>query len=1667
MNRGFGLSPTNKKYFKKRSSTLKLIESPLSKNNTRKNSINSKYEKRTLRVKKEPNLQKANNTILNFISSCMEKIKDDKNDEAHITPHLAGILEMQRVLKKERSNIKKEIQLSSNNGNNNDYQRAFSRKSYKTNKVCLKNLSSVYQIHVDINNLNKVNFEQNIKSQRNNEIIEKKGSKNFKRIATSKFVKEKEKEIVYNISTSLISLYKPNNNENFSNYIKKNNIKPKEPEKSKFKILPKKKSLSNINDKFSKNKNKRKSTNEEKFNSNFSIDNKNIKKPNIKRFKTFIKLNNKIKTKNNKKRRNSSNKLLFNRSFFHNKSDKSLNDNINSNSNNNQIEEKEENKRRSKDTFNPLNWANELKNRENLTQIEYVHIGQDLRQSLIGYENKLEEEMKHFDKTETTDLIRHLPTMKNKRNNYKLSFCSNKFEDNLLNINIKDLNLKDNIKLDKEKFRLLQHTGYVYDSLDDEEAEDAIEINYYYINPDSIFIYIFDSIIAILSFYCVFYIPYYLAHDSFLNLSYLKFNNFFFHFIDNFYIIDLIISFFRAFYNYEEILIKNVPEMSCHYINNWFFIDSLSAIPFYSILFFFERKSKNIRTFSYNPINLNLNEFSTFGVKLDKIHYLIFMNKLLKIFKCFSDNNRALTKLFNILSKSNIIEEKSDIFFVIFILFITLHFGTCIFIFIGRNSYPSWINAMQIENESFTHIYLCSLYYLIATITTVGYGDIYGRTIKEIIFQIILLIIGTCTYSYLISVVSNFIKKKNEKSLIFENKLKILNEIKLTNPHLQDSLYEKLLRFLRYKKNTEKNNQTIIINSLPYTLKNSLIIEMYKPIINNFIIFKGLQNSNCIVQLVTAFKPIYAIKNDILIQEGDFIEEVIFVKNGIISLEIGINFNKPKESIVQYLDRIGKNDRMSISSVKNNNTLQDTTINGITETSTFFQNMKSIIKPDKKENKNIRYLKVLDIRKNEHFGETLMFFNERSFLNAKVKSKKAELFFLKKEEVIKIFSSFPNIWNRINKKSIYNMRQIKITVRNVLLKFCNMVGINLDNSIEKEKNSLSITSNINKKKGKIKKDGKKNKEIDDDENSLLNNIKKENRKKRELKKSITCKIEDKDIISENNENTNNNEKMNLDKVNNRNSIMSQPSVFENINNESTIYNIKKNTLRLNSNSKSNNISRCINNSSKNLISNNELNESPNKIINNSFKDLVLNVNKNNKNIEDNNKNSDYSSKETVKVSMNKKVCTLIDSDSINDENLIKNIQYNINDEIYKNENFNINCTFEDESLKSKNVIKSYLNNNITIEDLYKKVMEKTWVKNLEIEKINCLDKLLNPNVSDNNINKLLNKESNLKKEKNNMILRSNSSSYINNLETTDTESFEILASYENINDITCNKYIKNQILRKKTKEFLLKECSNSFNEPKTNESRISSESNLFKTMIFENTNRKRKNKLIKMNSDSINKSDIILRRKKEAFQNNKRGSMPSFKYKREGSTPKIKITTKSTLKNRQFLSISQLDIYKNNNAIKKSSKNNLETQNKSAILADENMSFYDKYNTNNHSYDLIEKQSTVKKRKKQVSDLAKIKDIIKKDAQNLNQPSLYYQQLFLNQIQKRKENKNNINHKSNEYTLLPVSRNKISNNINLNIKRTSTELKNLKNNLVFSSKKYNRRLSKLSNSKNK
>ena len=108
-------------------------------------------------------------------------------------------------------------------------------------------------------------------------------------------------------------------------------------------------------------------------------------------------------------------------------------------------------------------------------------------------------------------------------------------------------------------------------------------------------------------------------------------------------------------------------------------------------------------------------------------------------------------------------------------------------------------------------------------LTTVGYGDITCCSFFERMFQVFLLIIGIMAYSWLISSFSNFVQKLNEKSADYEKKKSILDEIRVNHPNLSDELYDRILRYLKFRHFHEKKFKNIIFDCLPLGLKNKLI----------------------------------------------------------------------------------------------------------------------------------------------------------------------------------------------------------------------------------------------------------------------------------------------------------------------------------------------------------------------------------------------------------------------------------------------------------------------------------------------------------------------------------------------------------------------------------------------------------------------------------------------------------------------------------------------------------------------------------------------------------------------------------------------------------------------------------------------------------------------------
>ena len=1389
-------------------------------------------------------------------------------------------------------------------------------------------------------------------------------------------------------------------------------------------------------------------------------------------------------------------------------------------------------------------------------------IQEKLKQSIIGLDKEdyrqFRREMKENEDNEITKVINNLPikrnSLENDSNRKLLSkadlisiksiksskdYNQDSKENSLTNI---DNYIDNNKKHFEMKHRMLHKKKYVYDSLDDEEIEED-EYDVYYLNPHSVFIYFLDTFVGISALISLFYVPFYLSYNQQFCKKFFEPSEFILILVDIIYICDLSIGFFKAYYNFDEYLVRNTKSICKNYLKTWFILDFLLAFPTFSLITF---KLPKCNKEKISTIIIN-SRFYEMNIK--KLHLLLITVKSLKIFKVFISNNSFRLFFKNILL-SDIITSWHKVIIYFFMIFSVIHFYSCLFIFIGRNEYPNWILAYNLSNENYRDVYISSVYFIMATVTSVGYGDVVAFNLNEKIFQCIILISGTIAYSWIVSSLSNYIKKQNEKSIAYEKRVKILEEIQLKNPQLSRNLYEKIARFIHYRKYSEKHDRNLILDNLPISLRNSLVIEMYKPIVNKFIFFKNFQNADFIVRVILAFKPILAVKGDLLVQEGEFLEDIIFVKEGVLSLEISIDLNNPEKSVEAYLKGkgLGKNNEKKINKKFELLEKKSTNSNNIENNENEkipieYQRISSILQNNERQiinerNKNIRYIRIIDIRKNEHFGEVLMFLNERSPLCVKVKSKKSELFFLKKTDAIEISSSYPNIWKRINMKSLFNMQQIKNLIRRVVLIFCNIQGIKTKKGESKD-NSRSDISNEEDFKhlmslgtlGRTKSNFKVNtfkrfatqqnknsiiyeETMEDKENSLenslrnkvkLSNIKSEKEIKHVKSNNVIRNKLKNEIDIFNNEKDNCSESI-------KNNILNTVSEFHKNENEvkSVINNTNNIYLSINYN---NNCDHCIQNALISSIHSLNNNSNFSKQFANSFSENIkskmektdntqqiqsyssilkdkdispksihichlnnkLELNKNQKIIKESKKksNSEINNQDlyeqTEKCEIENKPISINESDLLFSDN-DKNNNNNKFLERFNFENVNEEMHSSDEIISGLNIKNSLLSdspkNDINdVENLSKRMVEKTWFNKLKKQSKQLICNYIN-NINDiNDINDTKHKNYKIQK----------------------LSSFELESSYDNINEITYYQYIKDNRLQVITKEFLKNECN--INKNKENkENRLSlkmtknklknKSNNLNLCLSINNLKKIKTNQVLspfKVNKNSLIFKESLIRVPSEGDLLNQFLSIrkPSL-TKIQGSSKKYgSCLTKD--ENQKTKKENKLSIKKNIQTIK--SKNNLSNSEKSSSddKKDKKMdrkrskicdslckneveyepNFYTKMKTIDKRLNFTKTNKLERKIKKQNNNgiLAKLTQNMREDSTNLKNPQEYFNGLLeniytkeMNVINNRKNTKiknSNISETTNE----KIKRNKTNTyfkNDNMkSLKRNAQSIKNV------------------------
>ena len=637
------------------------------------------------------------------------------------------------------------------------------------------------------------------------------------------------------------------------------------------------------------------------------------------------------------------------------------------------------------------------------------------------------------------------------------------------------------------KYRKLDRIKNLYDSNDDDETEDE-KVDVYVINPESPKIIIFDFFIIFFFLYYFFATTIFLCHEKCFcyNEKNISFSDMMLFLNDLFCIADLIISFFRSYYNSDYKLVKSNKLILKYYFKYDFIFDFLSAIPIFSISKYICLR-KNFHELCYKY------EMPNNYIAL-KICSLLKATKIKKVLG--HKKNQALDRFIELISENYAIERTFIIFLYILKYIGIFHFFVCLHIFIGSHSYSNWLVLSESQNESFFHIYITSLYFIVTTLTTVGYGDIVCHSLLERIFQIIILAIGSVLYPYVISSIGNFIKNDSNAKIKHQNDLTMLENIRRDYPNIPFKLYNKIYKHLESKScSLEKYDVNSFIESLPFNLKNNILFTMYKTPILTFKFFQKNNNSVFIAEVLNNFIPSISKKNEFLLFEGEMVEEIIFIKDGKITFNAAINTEDPMKSINKYFaEKFSAFTTEEEKKLMNENMNNKSNISHLSHIGDLsydkaknrLNNAFKIIKNEKIEGEksqfqlntnidinenydfdikggaiindegNYQYLKILDIRKNEHFGCVFMTLNKPCPLSLQVKSKLAELFLLKKDQAVNLSKSYPNIWRKIYGKEFHNLRTMKKKTFSVLRKYIEINKLLINNNIEE----LMLTNDI-------------------------------------------------------------------------------------------------------------------------------------------------------------------------------------------------------------------------------------------------------------------------------------------------------------------------------------------------------------------------------------------------------------------------------------------------------------------------------------------------------------------------------------------------------------------------------------------------------------------------------
>ncbi|ETL38959.1 hypothetical protein L916_09590 [Phytophthora nicotianae] len=346
-------------------------------------------------------------------------------------------------------------------------------------------------------------------------------------------------------------------------------------------------------------------------------------------------------------------------------------------------------------------------------------------------------------------------------------------------------------------------------------------------------------------------------------------------FTDVLFFLDVLHNFFVGYYpDDDENMIRDRLLIAKRYLASWFLPDVLAVIPL--DYFLVQSSGSNSDTVDDGD---SISNAQVLSLRLTRLVRLLRITKLTR-----------LIKLRHFVAK---IEEAFDLDAVLArvtrligqVLLVT-HIFSCFWHLIGfttEDEGVTWMIETDVRDKSVSDRYICSFYWVVATLCGVGYGDVHATNRTERLFSMAVSIVGASGYGLIIGSLTKILENWHRETTTRARKLSMIQAF-VRKKRLPRNLKGRLMRYFRhYIAKTSAFDERELLCEFSLSLRGEILHETYK---NTFFRIPAFQrlSTQFVLDMAMFIKPLIVVKGDILAREGCVGTEMFILNTGIIEV---------------------------------------------------------------------------------------------------------------------------------------------------------------------------------------------------------------------------------------------------------------------------------------------------------------------------------------------------------------------------------------------------------------------------------------------------------------------------------------------------------------------------------------------------------------------------------------------------------------------------------------------------------------------------------------------------------------------------------------------------------------------------------------------------------------